>query len=49
MLDELEPEVVLVYGPMPDKIFHGLEDRTRFVPYPDWITLKKGGEDNGNH
>lgn len=49
MLDELAPEVVLVYGPMPHKIFHGLEDRTQFIPYLDWTTLKKGGVDNGNH
>ena len=49
MLDELEPEVVLVYGSMPDKIFHGLEDRTHFISYPDWTTLKKGGVDSGNH
>lgn len=41
MLKELEPEVVLVYGPMPDSIFTGLKDRTRFVVYPDWITRKK--------
>ncbi len=44
MLDELEPEVVLVYGSMPHQIFVGLEKRTRFIQYPDWITLKKGGD-----
>ena len=43
MLDELEPEVVLVYGSMPRQIFEGLENRTRFVNYPDWITYKKAG------
>ncbi len=43
MLDEIEPEVVLVYGNMPEVIFHGLELRTHFVNYPDWITFKKGG------
>ena len=43
MLDELEPEVVLVYGAMPRQIFEGLENRTRFVNYPDWITYKKAG------
>ena len=43
MLDELEPEVVLVYGAMPDKIFHDLLTRTRFIQYPDWITRKKRG------
>ena len=41
MLDELEPEVVLVYGSMPNSIFGGLESRTLFVQYPDWLTLKK--------
>ncbi len=41
MLDELQPEVVLVYGAMPDDIFHGLLDRTQFVQYPDWISSKK--------
>jgi hypothetical protein len=43
MLDELEPEVVLVYGPMPKKVFEGLYNRTNFVNYPDWITYKKAG------
>ncbi len=43
MLDELEPEVVLVYGSMPKQIFDGLENRTYFVHFPDWITEKKAG------
>lgn len=38
MLDELEPEVFLVYGAMPDTIFHGLQERTRFIQYLDWIS-----------
>ncbi len=41
MLKELEPEVVLVYGAMPDKIFGGLLDKARFIPYPDWTSLMK--------
>lgn len=41
MLDELQPEVVLVYGAMPDEIFHDLLGRTHFVQYPDWISYKK--------
>jgi len=41
MLDELDPEVVLVYGPMPDSIFKDVKDRARFQKYPDWITRKK--------
>ena len=41
MLDELKPEVVLVYGSMPKKIFGGLENRTKFISFPDWITKRK--------
>ncbi len=41
MLDELEPEVVLVYGSMPDSIFHGLNNKTQFVNYPDWTSRMK--------
>ena len=48
MLDHLEPEIVLVYGPMPKRIFASVADRTRFIQYPDWITLKKGGRQYGN-
>ena len=48
MLDHLEPEIVLVYGSMPKRIFASVADRTRFIQYPDWITLKKGGRHYGN-
>ncbi len=41
MLDELEPEVVLVYGGMPDCIFGKFVNRTNFVNYPDWISIKR--------
>jgi len=41
MLDELEPEIVLVYGSMPDAVFDGLRNRTWFVQYPDWIALRR--------
>ncbi len=44
MLEELEPEVVLVYGAMPGSIFHGLDKLTQFVQYPDWISRVKGKE-----
>lgn len=47
MLETLEPQIVLVYGSMPKKIFSGLDKFTRFVQYPDWITLQKGGDSNG--
>lgn len=38
MLDELQPEIVLVYGSMPDSVFAPFLHRTRFIPYPDWTT-----------
>ena len=47
MLDELEPEAVLVYGAMPKPVFDGLYHRTKFLQYKDWISSKKGGP-NGN-
>ena len=41
MLDELEPEVVLVYGGMPKFIFGDFKNRTHFVNYPDWTSTKR--------
>ena len=38
MLDELIPEVVLVYGSMPKSVFAGVKSKTNFVHYPDWIS-----------
>lgn len=42
MLEELTPEIVLVYGSMPDEIFGEYKEATRFIQYPDWISKKKG-------
>lgn len=41
MLDELQPETVLVYGSMPASIFGDLLGRTHFVQYPDWISSQR--------
>lgn len=41
MLDILQPETVLIYGAMPDKIFHDMYGRTQFVQYIDWTSSKK--------
>ena len=41
MLNELEPEVVLVYGSMPKSIFGDLLSKTRFVQFDDWTTRMK--------
>ena len=41
MLEELQPEVVLVYGSMPKDIFSGLENSTMLVNYPDWTSSVK--------
>lgn len=38
MIDELTPEVVLVYGSMPKSVFGSLEHKTNFICYPDWIS-----------
>ena len=42
MLEELEPEIVLVYGAMPDCIIAKFQGKTRFVNYPDWTSTKRG-------
>ncbi len=41
LLKELEPEVVLVYGSMLQKIFGDLLNKTKFVQFPDWTTRMK--------
>ena len=49
MLEELTPTDVLVHGPMPQTVFDGLKQRTRFHHYDDWITMKHsdGGDCDG--
>ncbi len=48
MMETLEPEIVLVYSKMPDKIEEKYPG-TRFVEYPDWTsTVRKDREDNGS-
>ncbi|MBQ4512862.1 MAG: DUF4417 domain-containing protein [Anaerolineaceae bacterium] len=47
MLSELEPQVVIVYGPDTDSIFEQYSSLTKFVFYPDWTTQKHGRENNG--
>ena len=48
MLEELEPCVVLVYGPMPPSIFTDYESCTRFVRYVEWTACqRRGGRDGG--
>lgn len=44
MLDELAPEIVLVYGSMPSAVFDDFRSLTKFVQYPDWTTLKHQGD-----
>lgn len=44
MMETLEPKVVLVYGPMPEKIFGSHMKYAKFIQYPDWTTRMHGGE-----
>lgn len=44
MLDELEPEIVLVYGSMPDSIFKPLLNKTRFIQFPNWTARRHRGD-----
>lgn len=48
MMETLEPEIVLVYSQMPDKIEEKYP-KTRFVEYPDWTsTVRKDRKENGS-
>ncbi len=44
MLEKLMPDIVLVYGPIPDKVFGDYKNTTKFVVYPDWVTRMHGGD-----
>ena len=44
MLLELEPEIVLVYGAMPPRVFNDYLHLTRFIPFQDWTSRKLGGK-----
>ena len=48
ILNELEPEIVLVYGSMNDKIFNKFKSKTRFINYPDWSTYKHSLKEASN-
>ena len=41
MITFLEPQVVLVYGPMPEDIFGPYLGKTRFIQFDDWTKIKK--------
>lgn len=40
MMEELEPEIVLVYSKMPDHIKEKYPN-TKFVEYPDWTSIMR--------
>lgn len=44
MLETLEPEIVLVYGSMPESIFGDYLHSTNFVQYDDWTRIRHGGD-----
>ncbi len=44
MLETLEPEVVLVYGAMPEEIFNEYRHLTTFIQYPDWTSYVRNEE-----
>ncbi len=42
MLKELSPEVVLVYGAMPNAVFKEFLDSSQFIHYQDWTSSRHG-------
>jgi hypothetical protein len=50
MLQELNPQIVLVYGSMPNSIFKDYLKYCQFIQYDDWTTRKrKEDKRHGNH
>jgi len=48
MIKELEPKIVLVYGPMPSSIFNEFkESGVQFVHYENWTKLQHEEKNNG--
>ena len=47
MLATVQPDTVLVYGPMPPAIFNDFLHRTNFVPYDNWTKRVRGGQEHG--
>ena len=45
MLETLTPELVLVYGSMPEDIFMDYKSKTYFIQYPDWTSYIRSDED----
>lgn len=45
MLETLEPEMVLVYGPMTKSIFSDYLHLTNFVQFDNWTKIRHGGMD----
>lgn len=42
MLDELEPEAVIIYGKLPDDIIELLRIKTKLIIYNDWTSVRHG-------
>ncbi len=47
MINELEPEIIIVYGSMHDRIFGEFKKSCKFINIPDWITFKHQEVKNG--
>lgn len=45
MLESLEPEVVLVYGPMTTSVFSDYLHLTKFVQFDNWMKGRHGGKE----
>lgn len=43
MVDALSPQLVLVHGPMPRRVFAHVISRAEFLQYPDWTARMRRG------
>lgn len=47
MIRVLRPQVVLIYGEMPEEVFKDVLNETKFIHYESYISKIKGGKHNG--
>ncbi len=47
LIDELEPEILLIHGSLSSDVAKSVARFTELHQYPDWISRRKGGHQNG--
>lgn len=47
MIKFLQPKTLIVYGAMPEEVFGEFRQKTEFIKFNDWTSIRRGGMKNG--